>query len=345
MSGPAVREASPADAPAWDAYVRSRARATPFHLQAWRRVLERGFRYRPRYLLAERGGELAGVLPLFACRTLLGSKALYSLPHTVYGGPLADDDATTGALHAAARDLAREVGAPSIELRNRHPSGLELAPVAGFVTFEKALPATPEEINRTIPKKSRNLVNQAVKRRLLEADVEGGVEEFYPLFAANYLKLGSPVFPRRFFDALVEEFADDASVLLVRHEGRPVVGVVSVGFRGTFYPLYSGEAEGYGHLHANNFKVFALQDHAVRAGFERLDLGRSYLADRGNVAFKRHQGFEPEPLPYQVDPLGGGAHEPPDPYGGVLLKARSAWSRLPLGVANRIGPHVLKYFP
>jgi len=346
-TGPAtaVRAWREADGRAWDAYVSSHPRATLFHLTAWKRVLERTFGYPARYLVAERGDRLCGVLPLFVCRSIRGTRALYSLPHTVYGGPLGDDAPAEAALLAAAREIGADVRAKKLELRNRYPTTLDLPRIDGFVTFEKELPDEPAEVYRTLPKKAREAVNQARKRHRLEAGFEDDFETFYGLVAASYHRLGTPVFPRRFFEAMRDEFAERCSILTVRHEGRAVSTVLSLEFRDTVFPLYSGEEDGVRNLKSNNFKYFRLMELAVERGLKRFDFGRSRLGNEGAVRFKANQGFEMEVLPYQVDAPAEEAGGDPDPNRGVFRRVRKVWTRLPAPLAARLGPSLVKFFP
>jgi FemAB-related protein (PEP-CTERM system-associated) len=325
-------------APAWDAFVNAHPRATFFHQTGYRRVLEETFGYEPHYLAAWRGDRLCGVLPLFACRSLKGRRKLYSLPHTVYGGIVGEDRETEEALLAAARGL----GLGPIELRNRHAGLVELPRLEGFVTFEKPLPATAAEVYRTFPKKAREAINQATKRWKLEADFAADLDTFYDLLAASYLSLGTPVFPKRLFAALQRHFPGATSILVVRHEGRPVAGVMSVTFRSLMMPLYSGEIPDATQLKANNFKYMRLMERAVETGLTRFDFGRSRLSNEGVVRFKCNQGFEAEPLPYQADDAHG---EGADPNRGIFAKVRRIWTRLPPRVARAIGPRIVRYFP
>jgi FemAB-related protein (PEP-CTERM system-associated) len=336
----AVREWDAADAAAWDSYVLAHPRATFFHQTGWKRVLEETFGYEPRYLLAEEDGRVRGVLPLFLCRSLRGRMGLYSLPHTVYGGPVGADAAAEEALLAKAREIAADAGAATVEFRNRHANLLDLPRLEGFVTFEKDLPGTAAEVYKTFPKKAREAINQATKRWQLEADFRAPLDEFYGLLAASYLRLGTPVFPRRFFAAIQRHFPD-TSILVVRHEGRPVASVLSVVFRSTMMPLYSGENDDATRLKANNFKYFRLMEHAVERGLTRFDFGRSRLSNEGTVGFKTNQGFEATPLPYQAQ----GASASADPNTGIFPKVRKLWTRLPAPVARTLGPRLIRYFP
>ena len=52
-----VEEVSPADA-AWDRYVVGHARASGYHLMAWRRIIETVFGHRAFYLAGARAAQL-----------------------------------------------------------------------------------------------------------------------------------------------------------------------------------------------------------------------------------------------------------------------------------------------
>src|SRR6185436_17971088 len=62
----------------WDTFVRNTPGGSPFHLTAWKRVVETTFGQKPHYLMAVRGGAIEGVLPLFVVRGLLGGRGLVS---------------------------------------------------------------------------------------------------------------------------------------------------------------------------------------------------------------------------------------------------------------------------
>jgi FemAB-related protein (PEP-CTERM system-associated) len=336
---PVVSPWRDADAGRWDAFVRSHPRATFFHQTGWKAVLEHTFGYPAHYLAAWKGDRICGVLPLFACRSIKGKRALYSLPHTVYGGVVGEDRATEEALLAAAKGL----GLGPVELRNRYASLLDLPRIEGFVTFEKELPATAAEVYKTFPKKAREAINQATKRWKLEADFAGDLDTFYDLLAASYRSLGTPVFPKRMFAEVIRRFPGETSTLVIRHEGRPVAGVLSVMFRSIMMPLWSGEIPDATRLKANNFKYFRLMEHAVERGLSRYDFGRSRLSNEGVVQFKCNQGFQAEPLPYQYD--GPERNGTTDPNRGLFRKIRKVWNRLPAPVARALGPKLVRYFP
>ena len=119
---------------------------------------------RAHYLVAERGGAIARLLPLSEIRSPLFGKALVSAGFAVGGGILADDAATAQALGRAAWALADELGCPSLELRG---GALPRAGLAG--RRRHAMPASPAALPPTtrrdllaIPRKQRAEVRQAL---------------------------------------------------------------------------------------------------------------------------------------------------------------------------------------
>jgi len=341
-----VRAFRESDVPRWDAYVARHPRATFYHQTGWKRVLEAAFPHRAYYLVAESGGAVRGVLPLFLCRGVRGRLGLYSLPHTVFGGPLGDDAAVEEALLEEARNLGSALGARVLELRNRHESLLDLPVQEGNVTFEKEIPASADEVKGTFPKNARAAINQAVKRHGLTAGFTGELDVFYDVLGQTYHRLGSPLFPRAFFAAMLAEFPDDALVHVVRQGDTPVAAALCLVWRGVISPVYSGQAHGAQRLNADNFKYFDIMRRAVERGLTGFDLGKTRTSNTGGMRFKKHQGFSPTPLPYQVVALvpgaGGGSS---DPTSGFFLKARRLWSKLPPGVAGVLGRRLVRFFP
>ena len=107
-----VRPMEERDVPHWDAFVLSHAEGTFFHRSGWRDIFRDIFRLSPRYLIAERGGEIAGILPLVYQKDLLFGKALLSAPFCVDGGPLSADGEANNALVKAALALQEETQTP-----------------------------------------------------------------------------------------------------------------------------------------------------------------------------------------------------------------------------------------
>jgi hypothetical protein len=75
-----VRDYAPGDRVHWDAFVYRCPDATFFHRIGWKDVIEECFGHRTHYLVAERGDQIVGVLPLAEVKSFFFGHALVSLP-------------------------------------------------------------------------------------------------------------------------------------------------------------------------------------------------------------------------------------------------------------------------
>lgn len=335
----------PAECARIDAFVREHRDASPFHLTGWSRGVERGCRQRAHFLIAEgANGALAGVLPLTEMRSRLFGNALVSAGFAVDGGVLAHDEATTRALVDGAWALAGRRGCPVLELRG--------GPVADagwhldedtYVGFARPLAADDEAELKAIPRKQRAEVRRALGNDLT---VESGSSArdrgaHYAVYAESVRNLGTPVFPRALFGAVLDELGEAADVLTVRHKGQPVASVLSFYFNRSVYPYWGGGTFAARGLRANDLMYFALMRHARERGCTRFDFGRS-KAGTGAAAFKKNWGFDPHPLAYAVRTAAGAAPRAINPLSPRYRLQVAAWKKLPLWLANGLGPPIAR---
>lgn len=337
MSGPLVVKALvEADHPRWEAFVAGCPEATFFHRAGWREVLERAFGHATHYLYAEAGGEIRGVLPLARIRSLLFGDALISTPFCVYGGVAALDREARHALEAAAVGLAGELGVGHLEFRNLEPRRPDWHPKPLYATFRKPIDPDPERNLLAIPRKQRAEVRKGIKAGLAGV-VDGGVERCYDLYAESLRNLGTPVFARRYLEILREVFGEACQPLVILHRGRPVCGVVSFYFRDQVLPYYGGGGEAARGLGANHFMYWELMRRAALQGVGLFDFGRAKVGS-GSYEFKRHYGFEPEPLHYECRLVRAPELPLVNPLNPKYRLFIAAWKRLPLPVSRFLGP-------
>ncbi len=326
---------------AWDKFVLAMPEGTFFHLARWRQVIAKTFRHPACYLLAERDGQISGVLPLVHVRTRLFGNGLVSVPFCVYGGPLAADADSAAALEHEAARLMERSGARFCEFRLLHPAASTWS--AGpslYETFRKPLAPTDEDNLKAIPRKQRALVRKGIANGLT-ARADRDADAFFPLYAESVRNLGTPVFPRRYFRLLLEAFPDCAEVLSVEDAGRPIAAVMSFFFRNEVLPYYAGggrEARGRA---GHEFMYWEVMRRAVARGLDLFDFGRSKIGS-GSHAFKKNWGFSPQPLTYRYLLASGAAMPENNPTNPKYRLMIAAWKRLPLPLANAIGPHIVR---
>jgi FemAB-related protein (PEP-CTERM system-associated) len=336
-----VRDYERDDAARWEAFVAACPAATFFHRIGWREVIERSFGHRARYLLAERAGEIAGVLPLAEVKSLLFGHALVSLPFCAVAGVAAFDAEAAQALHRAARTLGERIGAQHLELRNPAPREPTWPRQDLYACFRKALAPEVEANMLAIPRKQRAMVRKGIKNALA-SELDPGVERFFELYADNVHRHGTPPLPKRYFEALRATFGEDAEVLtVVSPEGKAVSSVLSFYFKDEVLPYYAGDRTEARDLAANDFKYWELMRRACEKGVRIFDFGRSKQGT-GPFDFKRNWGFEPAPLAYEYCLYRRSSIPQNNPLNPKYRAFIALWKRLPVPVANAIGPHLVR---
>jgi FemAB-related protein (PEP-CTERM system-associated) len=326
---------------AWDSFVNSRPEATFFHLSGWKAVIEESFGHRCHYLRARQDGNIVGVLPLTHVRGRIFGNSLISNGFCVYGGPLAATPAALQALDEAAQELARELRVERIEYRLRKalhpdwPCNRET-----YVTFRKEIPADPDKAMLAIPRKQRAMVRKGIKSGLA-AHSDDDVARLYPLYAESLRNLGTPVTARRYFECLTSVFSTSSEVLTVTHDGQPLTSVLSFFFRDEVLPYYGGGCKSARDYAANDFMYWEVMRRACEAGLRIFDFGRSKVGT-GSFAFKKHWGFDPKPLYYEHFLLGLDKVPEISPLNPKYALMIATWKRLPLAVANTLGPMVAR---
>ena len=331
----------PAEALRWDAFVAGCPGATFFHRCGWREVIEEVFRHRTHFLYAQRAGRIEGVLPLAHVKSFLFGEALVSLPFAVYGGVAADTNEAAKALEGEAQALAKRLGVGHLELRNVIARNPDWPTQDLYVTFRKEILPDVQANLLAIPRKQRAMVRKGIKNEL-RSEIDAAPDRFFALYADNVHRHGTPALPRRYFDVLKRVFGADCEVLaVVDSEGRPVSSVLSFYFRDEVLPYYAGDHVTSHDLAANDFKYWELMRRACERGLKVFDFGRSKRGT-GSYAFKKNWGFDPQQMHYEYRLYRSEAIPQNNPMNPKYRALIALWRRLPLPVANFIGPHLAR---
>jgi FemAB-related protein (PEP-CTERM system-associated) len=325
----------------WDAFVMACPDATFFHRSAWQSVIGDVFRHGTYFLFAQDGGAIQGVLPLAHVNSRLFGNALTGLPFAVYGGVAATSPEAASALEAEAQAIAQRLKVDHLELRNIEQRHDDWPTQDLYVTFRKEILAQEEANMLAIPRKQRAMVRKGIKNGLVST-FDDDVETFFSLYADNVHRHGTPAMPKRYFRALRESFGADCDVLTVRTpDGRALSSVMSFYFRDEVLPYYAGDDESARDLAANDFKYWELMRRACAKGLKVFDYGRSKQGT-GSFAFKKNWGFEPKPLHYQYCLYKSDAIPQNNPSNAKYKLLIATWRRMPIGMANWLGPFIVR---
>ncbi len=329
----------------WRDFVATAPGACIYHDARWRDVIEEVFRHRCHYLAVLEDDRVAGVLPLVEMRSLLFGRFLVSLPFVTYGGIATEDGRARHALAEAAICLGRGLGARWIELRQRSPVGLEWPSRQHKIALVVPVAVGPAELWTKLSSRLRGKIRKAQRcGAAFEVDGAARISDFYRVFARNMRDLGTPVYPRRFFESIGRHFGQETRVFLVRRGANAVAAA---------FGLEDGErlqlpwiCSDYRHAgdYVNEFLYWSILEWAAGRGYRHVDLGRSTVGS-GNHRFKKQ--WNPVEIPlvwYHWTPEGDVLPQlsPENPRFRLAVRL---WQKLPLPLANLFGPHLVRFLP
>ncbi len=328
-----------------DQFVLEHSDGTPFHRPAWVLSVANACDQQWRYLVAEdQNSEVQAILPLHLVHSSLFGRALVSSAFAVGGGILSRSAHATQLLADAAWQFAECHSFPSIELRGgpvpeehwQQKDGV----YAGFVTD---LADSDENQLLAIPRKQRAEVRKGVKNDLevRVGNAEQDRVDHYAVYSESVRNLGTPVFPSDLFAKVLDAFGDAADILTVLEDGKPVASVLSLYHNDTVMPYWGGGTWEARRLRANDIMYYALMNHARDRGCKRFDFGRSKVGT-GAYSFKKNWGFEPKSLSYAIRTANGEEARDVNPMSPKYRLQVALWQRLPLSIANRLGPFIAK---
>lgn len=333
------------DNDAWNAYVDSHPAATIYHRAEWRDLIRQTFGHACPYFLAhDRDQRVIGILPLVHLHSRLFGNFMISMPYFNYGGALAATPLVEQRLMEAANDYAGQAGIGHIEYRDTIPrEGLPVRNKKVCMLLE--LPGTPESLWEQFPSKLRAQIRRP-QRETPEVRC-GGLEcldDFYAVFARNMRDLGTPVYSKAFFANILQTFTGHCKIISIRLHNQPVAAGFLLGYRGQLEIPWASTIRDVNHLSMNMLLYWEVLKFAIAQNYRQFDFGRS-SRDSGTFRFKQQWGAKPCQIYWhywQKDAAGLPELNPDNPKYALAI---NTWKRLPLWMANRIGPAVVKYLP
>jgi FemAB-related protein (PEP-CTERM system-associated) len=332
----------------WDAFVLEHEHGSPFHLTAWKKVIEETYGYQAIYLMAVRESRVTGVLPLFVVRNIVAGTILLSTPFAVYGGILATDVKSRDSLRERVTQLAHSLQVEYVELRNAYEEQcVGFSRISRYVTFSQELGNSEAKLTESIPRKTRYMVRKSLKEPFAtvcrcDSDSSKAFEEIY---SRNLRKLGTPCFPSRYFEKLLEHFKGMIDIREVKLGTETAAAVLSFYFRDRILPYYGASDPDYSNRAPNNFMYYDLMRWGMNNGYRVFDFGRSKKTGSGSYEFKAHWGMVERELPYEILLIRRKElpnYSPNNPAFDLPMKM---WRRMPLCITRAIGPMLVRLFP
>lgn len=332
-----VEPYAPADAAAWEAFVRTSPASAFGQRRSWCDLLRSAMGCEEHSMLARHADRVVGVLPLFKRP---GPHALFTPP----GGLLATGADVAAALVDAAAAAVREGRAPWIELRDQRQRWPQLDTVEENATMVLRLERDEDAQWRAFDAKLRNQIRKGMKAGFTVHWGPGEVRAFHYVLLENMRDLGTPIMGPEYFTAVLEAFGDDATLLVLRRDGRPAGAMFLIRHGDTLIDPWASSVRQYLRDCPNQVLYWEAIRFAIRKGLACFDFGRSQW-NSNTFRFKSQWGAEAVPLYYQYVMAPGRRPPTVADQKHRLAIAAQAWRRLPLGLAGWLGPRVRRLFP
>jgi serine/alanine adding enzyme len=331
------------DGARWDAFVAEHPSASYTQLAGWHGVMAESLGHQPVFRVAsDRDGRWLGLLPLVRVRTPLLGHYLISMPFLNSGGPLGSADAALALSTWAAQEAARS-RVDLLEMRNRTDVPSQLRHSSRKITVRLPLPPNPSALFESFPSKLRSQIRRSGREQFEVRIGAAEREAFYEVFAEAMRTLGTPVLPSKLFSAIAAAFPAIVEFVVVYKGTQPVAAGCGFEWRGEFELVWAGMRREWQRAAPNMLLYWSCMERAIARGAHTFDFGRC-TAGSGTHAFKRQWGGVDVALPW-AQWSASKTTAPPTKERPIFRAAAACWRRLPLAVANHLGPSIARCLP
>jgi serine/alanine adding enzyme len=276
-----------------------------------------------------------------------GGTFLLSLPYMTRAGICALDQETRDIIVDRVIEKARELKADFVELRELADKGLA-TPFPSNTEHVQMVLEFPKDWTR-YEKEIAPRLRQVKKAQKAGLEIRQGkgeelLSDFYEVFSRRMRELLFPVYPKKYFRMILESFKDQAQLVLVYDQGKPLGGMLVFKFRDTCSAPYVATLVERHSSHPNQLLYYTAIHQAWEEGYQTFDFCRSQVHS-GTFTFKSQWKAKPEDLIYQY-PLY--KVEKPLPTVGLAQSswtfrlAEKIWPRLPLPFTQWLGGKLIR---
>lgn len=339
-----IRELESKDEKKWDHYILESGTATFYHQIGWRNVVEKTYGHKPYYFIAEDEGNIQGIMPLFLINSKIFGRKFVSVPFASYGGVCAENPKVENALLEKAKLIAKEKNVDYLEIRSIIDIEGDFEKNDQYYTLILKLENDSELVWNKLNRKVRNAVRKGIKSNLEFEIGKSNHKDFYEIYSKNMRDLGTPVHKYSFFRNLLLEFPEETKIATVKYENKIIASIFLLYFKDTVISGWASSDRSYIELSPNNLIYWEAIKYGCEHGYKYFDFGKSIL-DSGTYRFKIPWRAEPNQLHYQyylykAKAVPNMSQENED----RKLFAR-IYNKIPLQLANLIGPKLRKEFP
>jgi len=333
----------------WNQYATTHPAASIHHHAEWNHILRQSYGHDNLYLCARNSDQhIVGILPLVHIKSRLFGDKLISMPFFQRGGAIADTPEIEQKLIQAAADYGLQMKVDYAEFRDDIPRDRLPEPCATQthkVNMVLALPDSEQTLWQNFTPKLRAQIRRP-QREPCQVFIGGqeNLNDFYAVYSRNMRDLGSPVQSKQFIRNILQQFPQNSWLIVIKLEQRPVAAGFLLGFKHTMEIPLASTIRDVNPLSINMLLYWEVLKFAIKQNYSLFDFGRS-SKNAGTYRFKQQWGAQPKQLYWHY--CLGQSQAPPslNPFNPKYAAIIKIWKRLPLPIANFLGPAIVKNIP
>lgn len=295
----------------WNKYIDNKI----FFRYEWLYIIQNIYKLNPYFILCYEDEKFALIA------SFKTSKGYISLPFVSYSGFCSNDENIL-------KQLKNYLKSNHIEMDSRDL--LQCETTKGYVNPIVTINSF-DNFWTNISSNTRNQFKKSEKQKLAFS-TEYNIDNFYNLYSLGMRKLGTPAHGKNYFDELAQYLS--SSIFTVFDNEKPIGSMFCLNDNNTLSVLYAYVLPEYSKQYANYFLYLNAIKWMTNNNLMYLDMGRSTYGE-GTFHFKNK--FRPKY--YAINSkINYGSNS-------KLQIVSKIWTKLPLSIANFIGPKIRKYLP
>ncbi len=246
----------------------------------------------------------------------------------------------------AAADIAKREGADYIEIRSTKILDESLPTATHKTSMTLALQNDPDILWNAFASKHRTNIRRVYKD---EISVRHGhsdlLDDFYHVLAHSWRHLGTPIYSKRYFNAILEAFPEKTRIFVCYQHGKiPIAAAFNGYFKSTVEGMWAGALAESRKLQPNYVLYWEMIKHACEQGYASYHLGRSTV-DSGGEQFKKKWNTDSKQLYWTYYLNKTDAMPQLNVNNPKFQLAIRLWQKLPLHVTTILGPLLARSIP
>lgn len=336
-----IDEAKQAD---WERFVDTNPLVIAWHSYYYSRVLRRMYNLRFYPLAAYEGTAICGILPLYLSETFRRGRLLMSVPYFVAGGIVAVNEEAEQLLLNRAIELARDVKATRIVLRQykKQLQG-ELVTDSSYYNRELALTDNLDDVEKNFSATNKAKIEEAKTYAATLEYPSGDLDTYYDFLLRDQHGLGLPCASKTWVELLLG--TKTYNIALLKLKGAVVAATLAKRFKDTIsFPLTClATHDEHGELFAYDLYWKLI----TRVAGEGIRICHSGRIPRGDMVprYRLGWGGAVHNYYYQSPGIEGSRAPETNTRGTKRSLFESLWRTTPISLARAFGPVIVKQFP